>query len=138
MVVHGSRDIHLVNGRDLTLDAKSRVAQGLVVRGNRIHTIGSNRALKKLACRHSEVIDLNGKTVLPGFIDAHAHMDREGLKYLYPSLAGARCIADVQRIVRRQVERKKPGEWIVTMPLGRPPFYFDARLGDMMNGDWLL
>ena len=126
MVDDDSSDIHLINGQVLTLDAKSRVAQGLVVRGNRIHTIGLTRALKKRPGRHSEVIDLNGKTVLPGFIDAHAHMDREGLKYLYPSLAGARCIADVQRIVRRQVERKKPGEWIVTMPLGRPPFYFDA------------
>ena len=55
MVDDDSSDIHLINGQVLTLDAKSRVAQGLVVRGNRIHTIGSTRALKKRPGRHSEV-----------------------------------------------------------------------------------
>ena len=125
MVDRGSARLQFVNGRVLTLDGKSSVARGLAVRGNRIHAVGSNRSLKKLADRGTEVIDLRGKTVMPGFIDAHAHMDREGLKRLYPSLGSALSIADIQRIVQRQVKRKKPGEWIVTMPLGKPPFYLD-------------
>ena len=119
-------DIQLVNAQILTLDAKSSVARGLAIRGSRIDVVGSGRTLTTRTTRKTEVIDIKGKTVLPGFVDGHAHMDREGLKYLYPSLAKARSIADVQQIIRRQVQRKKPGEWIVTMPLGEPPFYFDA------------
>lgn len=53
-------------------------------------------------------------------------MDREGLKFLYPSLARCRSIADIQRVVSGIAARRKPGEWIVTMPVGSPPFYLDA------------
>ena len=105
----GLASLQFVNGRVLTLDGKSSVARGLAVRGNRIHAVGSNRSLKKLADRGTEVIDLRCKTVMPGFIDAHAHMDREGLKRLYPSLGSAHSVADIQRIVQRQVKRKNLG-----------------------------
>ncbi len=74
-------------------------------------------------------VPLHGRTALPGLIDAHAHMDREGLRGLYPSLAGARSIADVQALVRRAVERAHPGEWVVFMPLGEPPYYRDPAAG---------
>ncbi len=62
-------------------------------------------------------------TVVPGLIDGHAHMDREGLKFIYPSLAGARSIDDVLEIVEREVAMRSPGEWVVTMPLGEYPYY---------------
>ena len=53
-------------------------------------------------------------------------MDREGLKSLYPSLAGARSIDDVLQRVEVLVKAAAPGDWIVTMPLGDPPYYFDV------------
>src|SRR5215467_7539900 len=60
---------------------------------------------------------------VPGLIDGHAHMDREGLKLRWPSLAGARSIDDVLDVVAGLVRRAAPGEWIVTMPIGEPPMY---------------
>ena len=66
------------------------------------------------------------KSVVPGLIDAHAHMDREGLKDIYPSLAGARSIDDVLEMIRALVAGAEPGEWIVTMPIGDPPSYWDT------------
>ena len=126
MVATGtSPDFILLNGRVLTLDEHFSVARGLAVQGSRIQAVGGTAALRRLAGPRTEVLDLRGKTVMPGFVDAHAHMDREGLKHLCPTVAGARSIEDIQSIVRQQVKRKKPGEWIVTMPLGEPPFYFD-------------
>ncbi|MFQ5912684.1 MAG: amidohydrolase [Nitrospinota bacterium] len=118
-------DYLFLNGRVLTLDKKSTTAQAAAVRGDRILTVGRTASLKKLAGPRTEVLDLRGKILLPGFVDTHAHMDREGLKHLYPSLAGARSIADIQGVIRREVRRSKPGEWIVTMPIGEPPYYFD-------------
>jgi predicted amidohydrolase YtcJ len=53
-------------------------------------------------------------------------MDREGLKTLYPSVAGARSIDDVLQRIESLVKAAEPGDWIVTMPLGDPPYYFDV------------
>ena len=72
----------------------------------------------------TRVIDLRGKSVLPGLTDGHAHMDREGLRNVFPSLGHVRSIRDIQDRIAELARGKKPGEWIVTMPIGEPPFYF--------------
>lgn len=79
--------------------------------------------------------DLRGATVVPGLVDAHAHLDREGLKLLYPSLARCRSIADIQSLVRSLGAKRSPGEWIVTMPVGAPPFYLDVP-ASLREGRW--
>jgi predicted amidohydrolase YtcJ len=80
------------------------------------------------------VLDLRGATVVPGLVDAHAHLDREGLKFLYPSPAGCRSVAELQALIRRLARARPAGEWIVTMPLGTPPFYRDAP--GLREGRW--
>jgi hypothetical protein len=112
----------LVNGRVLTLDPRRPVASALAVADGRIAAVGG-REVERRRDRRARVIDLRGATVIPGLVDAHAHLDREGLKAVYPSLARCRSIADIQRIVRARAARQKPGTWIVTMPVGAPPFY---------------
>jgi predicted amidohydrolase YtcJ len=74
----------------------------------------------------TRVIDLGGKTVVPGLTDGHAHMDREALRNVFPSLGRVRSIHDIQDRIAELARIKKPGEWIVTMPIGDPPFYFDV------------
>ena len=87
---------------------------------------GSRAEVRRWRDRRTRVVNLRGATVIPGLVDAHAHLDREGLKSIYPSLARCRSIADVQAVIRRLAAARKPGEWIVTMPIGSPPFYQDA------------
>jgi hypothetical protein len=53
-------------------------------------------------------------------------MDREGLKAVYPALGRVRSIHDIQDRIAELARGKKPGEWIVTMPIGDPPYYFDV------------
>jgi predicted amidohydrolase YtcJ len=88
--------------------------------------VGANAAALALADAHTRVIDLKGRAVMPGLIDGHAHMDREGLKSVFPSLAGARSIADIKMMIAALARDTPRGEWIVTMPLGEPPYYFDV------------
>lgn len=119
-----SADLVLTGGRVLTMEPGAAPAQAVAVAGERIAAVGSDEEILALAGPRTRRIDLEGRTVVPGIIDAHAHMEREGLKTLRPSLAHARSIADVLEVVRREAQRRPEGEWIVTMPVGRPPFFF--------------
>src|SRR5919202_624100 len=122
-------DVIFHGGQVLTVDRAFSRAQAVAVQGERIVALGDDAAVLSLAGPDTRRVALHGRTVLPGLIDAHAHMDREGLRGLYPSLPGARSIAHVQALVRRAVERARPGEWLAFMTLGEPPYYLDPSGG---------
>jgi predicted amidohydrolase YtcJ len=112
-------------GHVLTLDPGRPRAAALAIADGRIVAVGGPADVRAWRDHRTRVIDLGGATVVPGLVDAHAHLDREGLKTLYPSLAHCRAIADIQTVITRCAARRAKGEWIVTMPVGRPPFYLD-------------
>jgi len=116
-------DLVLTGGKILTLDPRSRTVQALAVRGDRLAALGRDDEIAHLIGPDTRRIDLRGRLAVPGLFDGHAHMDREGLKLRWPSLAGARSIDDILQIVDGLVRRAAPGEWIVTMPIGEPPLY---------------
>src|SRR2546426_1371846 len=116
----------LLGGRVVTLDPALRVTEAVAIADDRIAEVGASADVRRLAGADTRLVDLQGRTVVPGLVDAHAHMDREGLKSLYPSLAGARSIDDVLQRVEVLVKAAAPGDWIVTMPLGDSPYYFDV------------
>lgn len=113
----------LINGKILTVDQDFTIAEAIAIEGDKIIAVGTNEDIKKLSTEKTTLIDLKGKTVVPGFIDGHAHMDREGLKFIPVSLDGAHSIDGILGIIATQVKSKKPGEWIVTMPMGDYPYY---------------
>jgi predicted amidohydrolase YtcJ len=120
----------LLNGRVLGDDGSH---EALAVAGSRIAALGTTAAVSALASAETEMIDLAGRTVVPGLIDGHAHMDREGLKDILPSLADCRSIEDIVRRIEQIARAKKPGEWIVTMPVGVPPGYENVLAGIAEN-----
>ncbi len=115
----------LRNARAITFDPALPRASAVALAGDRILAVGGEE-VAGLATASTEVIDLGGATLIPGFNDAHAHMEREGLKRLRPSLAGARSVGDILELVRTAAAETPPGQWIVTMPIGTPPFFFDG------------
>jgi predicted amidohydrolase YtcJ len=119
-------DLVLHGGRVITLDARSTVAEAIAIAGDRILAVGRDADIRALAGPAARVVDLGGRAVVPGLIDAHAHLDREGLKAAYPSLAGAASIDDVLQRIEALARETPPGEWIVTMPIGEPPEYRDV------------
>jgi hypothetical protein len=116
-------DLVLTGGKIVTLDPQSRRVAALAIRGDRIAAVGTEDEIVPLVGPATRRIDLRGRLAVPGLLDGHAHMDREGLKLKWPSLAGARSIDDILQIVEGQVRGAAPGEWIVTMPIGEPPLY---------------
>ncbi|HXH83346.1 MAG TPA: amidohydrolase family protein [Candidatus Tectomicrobia bacterium] len=121
-------------GRILTLDPRRPAATALAVAGGRVAAVGARSDMRAWRGRRTRVVDLHGATVVPGLVDAHAHLDREGLKALCPSLAGVRSIPALQARLRRLAAGRPPGAWLVTMPLGTPPFYRDAPA--LAEGRW--
>jgi predicted amidohydrolase YtcJ len=113
-------------GNILTLDERNTRATAIAVREDQIVHVGNQRTVKPFIDADTRVVELDGRTVVPGFNDAHAHMDREGLKSQPLSLVGCNCIADVLGRIRNATAMRKPGEWIVAMPVGEPPHYFNG------------
>lgn len=116
-------DTVLINGKILTVDGNFTIKEAIAIDNGLFSAVGTNDEIKRLIKSDTNVINLKGKTVTPGFIDGHAHMDREGLKYIPLSLDGAHSIKAIKDIIKAEVKNKNPGEWIVTMPMGDYPFY---------------
>jgi predicted amidohydrolase YtcJ len=118
----------LYNAHVLTLTSATDAgtAQALAIRGNQIVAVGSDAEILALAGAHARTVDLRGRTLLPGFTDTHAHMDREGLRHAYPNLRDCRSIADVQAKIGELAAARGKGEWIVIEPFGTPPYHMDG------------
>ena len=93
-------DMILHSGRVLTVDSANSIQQAIAVSGNTVQAVGSNEDILALTGPKTRIIDLHGHTVIPGIIDTHAHMDREGLKGICTSLAGLNSISDILAAVR--------------------------------------
>ena len=104
-----------------------QLGDSLVVCGSHIAAVGTEEDVEPWCGADSRIIDLEGRTVIPGLIDAHAHMEREGLKQVRLSLADARTIDEVLDRIGKEAERRPTGEWIATMPVGTAPYYFDGK-----------
>jgi predicted amidohydrolase YtcJ len=119
-------DLILTNGKIITVDPAFTIAQAIAIAGDRILAVGSDAAMAAMASPATRVVDLKGKAVIPGITDGHAHMDREALRTVFPALGPVRSIRDIQDRIAELARAKQPGEWIVTMPIGDPPYYFDV------------
>lgn len=126
MMAVRAADVVLHGGKIITVNASFAIAEAVAITGNRIVYVGADAGALAMADAGTRVIDLKGRAVMPGLIDGHAHMDREGLKQVFPSLANARSITELKATIAELAQRTPKGEWIVTMPLGDPPYYFDV------------
>jgi predicted amidohydrolase YtcJ len=114
-LVDGAADLVLLDGKAITVDAKDSIAEAIAIKGGRILAVGTTGAISKLADGHTQVLELHGKSVLPGFIDAHTHL--EGIAAFHRMLdLHAPPLKNVEEIlekIRARVRTAQPGEWIV-------------------------
>ena len=97
-------DLVLENAVVHTVDAKRPRAEAVAVRGNRIVAVGSTAEVRALVGPKTRVLDLRGRTVVPGFDDSHAHLLGIGFARLDVDLVGTRGFAEVVERVAKAVE----------------------------------
>jgi len=108
-------DLILVNGRILTVDSADRVVQAVGISGNRIVAVGTNADVERAASPNARRIDLAGRAVTPGLLDAHDHFSGGGAERLYVldlSYPSVKSIADVAAAIRTKAVALGKGAWI--------------------------
>jgi predicted amidohydrolase YtcJ len=105
-------ELIVTNGRIYTSDVNRPVVEAMAVRGGRVLFVGSSRAVATLAGPRTERIDLAGRTVIPGMVDAHAHLLGLGQALRTVDLVGTRSYDEVVARVAERARTARPGEWI--------------------------
>jgi predicted amidohydrolase YtcJ len=108
---HEFPDLIFVNG-DIYTQASPARAQALAVRDGRIVAVGSNDEIRKLKGAPTQVIDLGGHFVMPGFNDAHLHLAGGGKQLLEVDLVGTKSLADMQQRIAEHAKSMPAGEWV--------------------------
>jgi predicted amidohydrolase YtcJ len=109
-----SADLLLVNGKIVTVDDRFTIAQALAIKGQRILAVGSNSDMDRLKTPETRVVDLAGRTVIPGLIDNHAHWIRAA-EHDEVRFDGVVSRARALRLVAERAAKTPAGEWIAVL-----------------------
>jgi len=105
-------DLVLVNGEVATLNSLKPRCEAVAVVFGRVSEVGSTKEVMRSVGSGTRVIDLDGKTVLPGFIDTHVHLDDFGLTLRTINMEGAASVGEVKRLLSERVRRAPEGEGV--------------------------
>jgi predicted amidohydrolase YtcJ len=118
----------LVNGRILTMDASDRVAEALAIEDDKIVAVGSNGEVRKLAEPETSIVDLEGRTVIPGLNDTHIHAIRGGQTYdLETYWYDVTSLADALDRMKDAAARRGAGKWVVAAGSWSPAQFKENR-----------
>ena len=107
-------DTILVNGKIITVDDRFTIVQALAIKNQRVVAAGSSGDIRKLADSGTTVIDLQGRTVIPGLIDGHSHWVRAA-EHDELRFDGVTSRAQALQMLTSRVRMSKPGEWVTVL-----------------------
>lgn len=107
-------DLILVNGKVVTLDAQSAIAEAMAVSGDRIAAVGRSSDVRPLAGPRTRIVDLQGRVVIPGLIDSHLHAIRAALSFSTEvNWIGSPSLVDALGRITAASRSMKPGAWLI-------------------------
>jgi predicted amidohydrolase YtcJ len=106
-------ELILYNGNFWTVNPLQPKATAVAISDSRFFAVGTNEEVLALAAGGARKIDLGGKTVLPGFIDAHSHPAQAGLSHLRMVDCDLRSIAEILKVLHERAANTRPGEWVL-------------------------
>ena len=115
-------DIAFKNGSVITVNKDDEIAEAVGIKGNKIVFVGSNEDIDKIIDEKTKVIDLAGRTLMPGINDSHYHPILNGMisadldsAMIDTGYARAKNLDQLFAIIREVAATKKPGQWISSM-----------------------
>ena len=130
--IKSAPDYVVVNARVLTSDDNMPRAEAFAIRDDRFIAVGSSSDILNLASSRSEIIDAEGMTVTPGFIDAHSHPSSGGVNELVQVNADLRSVVEIKEAIAERARNTPRGQWVrafkyddTKLDEGRPINRFD-------------
>lgn len=111
--VRSGCDLAILNGNIVTMDKRIGRAEAVAVSGERIIGVGKNSEVRRLIGKGTKVLNLRGKTVVPGMIDSHIHFVDYGLSLTRIDLRNVQSIVEIQEKVASRVKAASPGKWVL-------------------------
>ncbi len=108
-----SAELALIGGNVLTMNPSQPCAEAVAVKVGRIVKVGTNEEVGQLVGKDTKVIRLNGKTVVPGFIDTHIHVADFGRLLTWIDLSDVGSIKEMQKSLSRHVAKSPKGKWLL-------------------------
>jgi len=105
-------DLVLIYGKIITIDPDDSVVEAVVCKDKRFVKVGTNEDVKPYIGKRTEVIDLEGKTVVPGFVDTHLHFSSGGRRARFVDLRYVRSMEDLVEEIKKKAEQMPPGRWV--------------------------
>jgi predicted amidohydrolase YtcJ len=140
-------DMVILNGNVLTINDKNPRAEAIAVKGDKIVAVGSTRGMEGLIGENTKVIDAKGKTVIPGFVDAHLHPEPIfGYNSLQYNLnVGPDNVKNMDELVaslKKKAMITPKGEWVIgsrydEVKLGRHPNRYDLDKASIEHPIWI-
>ena len=117
-----SADTVYVNGRIVTVDKAFTIAQAVAVKDGKFVGVGTSDEMRRYVSPTTRVVDLKGRTVIPGLMDSHTHMIGAGAGDTRAPVFRAKTVADAQAIIAEFIRSKNvpAGEWVQTTPWHPP------------------
>ena len=108
----GKAETVIKNANIMTMDTRQPRAEALAMNHGRFLGVGSNEDIEGLVGPGTKVLDLGGKTVLPGFIDAHIHVLNSGIRHVMAADCDVPTLTQVQAGLRERVAKTPAGQWV--------------------------
>lgn len=107
-------DLVLLDGKVVTLDAESALLEALAIRDGKVLRLGSTAEIRALAGPATRIVELGGRTVIPGLIDSHLHAVRAALSFSTEvNWIGARSLREALARISEAARRRPPGSWLI-------------------------
>ena len=102
-----------MDGNILTMDSSQSIAEAVAIKYDKIIKVGTNDEIRQFVVKSTKVIQLKGKTVVPGLIDTHIHVADFGRLLTWIDLSGAASILEMQELLIARVAESPKGKWLL-------------------------
>lgn len=106
-------EVAILNAKVITLDSKNPRAEALAIKNGKIVAVGSNKEICRYVNDRTRIVDAEGKTVVPGFVDCHVHMTGFGWHLQSLDLRNIKSIAELQQQLQEYAGKYADKRWIL-------------------------